>query len=100
MSFERLTRMISFRVSENEFEVLRSKSEASGARSISDYARFALRESPSAAGDRTDADFDQLSLEVKRLSTDIRRLTDLLEGTRGLPMARGHAASNGDHVEA
>jgi hypothetical protein len=99
MSFERLTRMISFRVSEDEFEVLRVKSEACGARSISDYARFALREAPGTT-DARDADFDQLSLEVKRLSMDIRRLTDLLEGTPGLPMARRHAASNGDHVEA
>ena len=38
----RRTRKISFRVSEREFEQLKNKSEAEGARSISDFARLAL----------------------------------------------------------
>jgi hypothetical protein len=100
MSFERLTRMISFRVSESEFETLRVRSEEHGSRSISDYARLALRDVPN-GGDRDgETSLDQLTSEVRRLSTDVRRLMDLIEGPLRLPMARGHAAGNGDHVDA
>ncbi len=99
MSFERLTRMISFRVTESEFEALRIKSEEQGSRSISDYARIALRESP-ASDPSIQADLDRLSLDVRRLSMDIRHLTELIENPRGMSMARGHAAANGDHAGA
>src|SRR5580704_14171886 len=89
MSFERKTRMISFRVSDSEFESLRVRSEAQGARSVSDYARVALRDSPNGADRRTETDLDQLTLEVRRLTSDVRRLMDLLEGRPALPLARG-----------
>lgn len=101
MSFTRRTRMISFRVSENEFQELRTRSEEQGARSVSDYARLALRESTGTPDMRIEADLDQLSVEVQRLSTDIRRLTDLLEGPRYMHLRNGHAATqNGDSVDA
>ena len=48
MAFRRMNRMISFRVSDDEFERLRAKSEAEGARSVSDYARVALAREASA----------------------------------------------------
>ena len=100
MSFERLTRMVSFRVTESEFESLRIKSEAQGSRSISDYARIALRESPGTADPAIQADLDRLSLDVRRLSLDIRHLTELIESPRGMSLGRSHAASGGDHAGA
>ena len=74
-----MTRMVSFRVSEREFEELRSKSEATGARSVSDYARLALCSSSSHEGDRPDAAFHELTDGLRQLRVDVRRLTDLLE---------------------
>jgi len=102
MSFTRRTRMISFRVSENEFQVLRTKSEAQGARSISDYARAALRESTGSPDGHLEVCIDLLSVEVQRLSGEIRRLLDLLEGPRPRPVTtNGHlSAQNGDSVDA
>jgi hypothetical protein len=89
MSFERLTRMISFRVTESEFEALRVKSESHGSRSISDYARIALRESPATGDPVIQADLDRLSLDVRRLSVDVRRLTELIESPRPVPRRNG-----------
>ena len=71
MAFRRMNRMISFRVSDDEFERLRAKSEAEGARSVSDYARVALAREAS-------ADRDWLQ-HLQRLSQDVARLTELLE---------------------
>src|SRR5439155_25536519 len=79
MSFRRMTRMISFRVSNDEFELLRSKSESQGARSVSDYARLALCGSPSATDDQI---VYQLSYEIQQLRLEIKRLTGILEGPR------------------
>ncbi|PYT11057.1 MAG: hypothetical protein DMG59_27425 [Acidobacteria bacterium] len=66
-----MTRMISFRVSNDEFELLRSKSESQGARSVSDYARLALCGSPSAPDDQI---VHQLSDEIQQLRLEINRL--------------------------
>ncbi len=77
MSFRRMTRMISFRVSEAEFEQLRSKSEAEGARSVSDYARVSLcGGAPRSDGQRQ---IQELNDGIQRLSSDIRRLSELIE---------------------
>src|SRR5689334_7969760 len=56
------TRMISFRVSDEEFEALRGRSEAEGARNISEFARMALCERPRTS----DADLRRLSSEIQR----------------------------------
>ena len=40
--FKRKSRMISFRLSEEEYQYLRTVSESKGARSVSDYARDTL----------------------------------------------------------
>jgi len=89
MVFARRTRMISFRVSESDFNVFRTKSEIDGARSISDYARLALREATGMTDSRIEAKLGQLAVEVRRLSIDIRRLTDLLEGPLPRPTQNG-----------
>ena len=100
MSFTRRTRMISFRVSEREFQELRARSEEQGARSVSDYARLALRESTSWPDTRIEADLDRLSSEVQRLSSEIRRFTELLESKPRL-VANGHSpVENGVSADA
>ena len=71
MAFKRMNRMISFRVSDDEFEKLRQRSAAEGARSVSDYARVALaRESN---GER------DMMQHLQRLTADVQRLTELLD---------------------
>ena len=71
------TRMISFRVSEREFDALKSRSESEGARSISDYARLVLCGAEN--GERVAPVIGQLSEEIHQLSTEVRRVTALLE---------------------
>ena len=66
MSFWRRTRMISFRVSEQEFELLRSQSEAEGARSVSDYARITLCGRRNGAGGPAPQDLNQLKDEIEK----------------------------------
>jgi outer membrane murein-binding lipoprotein Lpp len=74
--------MISFRLSDHEFERLKTTSEAQGARSVSDYARLALSGFTSAPDDRLETDIQQLNGEVQQLRGDIRRLMELLEAAR------------------
>ncbi len=72
-----MTRMVSFRVSEAEFEKLRSKSEAEGARSVSDYARASLCGGAMSSGGQRQ--IQDLNDGIERLSGDIRRLSELIE---------------------
>ncbi|MEO7270384.1 MAG: hypothetical protein ABIX28_01165 [Vicinamibacterales bacterium] len=69
------TKMISFRVSDREFEMLRQRSEADGARNISEYARTALCEGPRPS----DSDIRRLSSEIQQLGADVARVTELIE---------------------
>ena len=78
----RRTRIISVRVSEREFELLKSKSEAEGARSISDFARLALCGSAGNVTERVDQGIDRLGGELQQLTEEVRRVTELLEATR------------------
>jgi hypothetical protein len=68
-------RMISFRVSEREFEQLLVRSEAEGARNISEYARNALCEGPKLS----EADLRRLTAEIQRIGADVARVTELIE---------------------
>jgi len=89
VSFKRMNRMVSFRVSQDEFELLRTKSEAVGARSVSDYARVAL--CGAATNAPNGSDIHDLNNVVQKLRDEILRLSELLDdpGTR---------YSNGDAV--
>jgi len=71
MAFRKMTRMISFRVSDDEFQQLRAKSEAEGARSVSDYARLALSREASPGPEWLE--------QIQRLSLDVQRLTEILD---------------------
>lgn len=92
MSFRRMTRMVSFRVSEDEFEQLRTKSEAQGARSVSDYARVSLCGGTANGDGQHEHKIQELSQGIEKLSLDIRRLFELIESP-----AR---TQNGNHVMA
>jgi hypothetical protein len=78
MSFRRMRRTISFRVSEDEFKQLRSKSEATGARSVSDYARLSLCGTAPSNGQH-EMKIQELSDGIQRLSMDIRLLFEMIE---------------------
>jgi hypothetical protein len=85
--------MISFRVSEREFEMLRSKSEAEGARSVSEFARLALcgqtpaATNQSAQSGATDSpELTRLRDELQELNAYVRRVAESVErGRRPLP---------------
>ena len=85
MPLRRRTHKVTFRVSEHELEALKLKSEAEGARSVSDFARLALCGSPDGGYARNaprapgDAGFDHLSSEIQQLSAHVRRVTEILE---------------------
>ena len=85
--------MISFRVSEHEFEALRIKSEAEGARSISDFARLALCGSPAPVAARADQSLVQLNSNIQHLSACMQRVTELLERSDRAPLQFAPAAS-------
>jgi hypothetical protein len=92
MRFRRMTRMVSFRVSEAEFEQLRSESEAEGARSVSDYARSSLcRGATRTGGERR---MQELNEGIELLSGDIRRLSELIEAPQRLQNGYGTVAPN------
>jgi len=74
--------MISFRVSEPEFELLKGKSDAEGARSISDFVRLVLCGSAMGSTDRVDKGLHQLTGQIQQLSVELRRATELLETSR------------------
>ena len=77
--FKRKSRMISFRLSEEEYQYLRTVSESKGARSVSDYARDTLfhisqaaRRPPAelqARMDKLASMLDTLNREVQSLRT-------------------------------
>lgn len=79
MSHWRRTRMISFRVSEREFESLKAVSEARGARSVSDFARLALCRDGCTFEPGPAAELERLRGEIQALGESVRRLVELLE---------------------
>jgi hypothetical protein len=96
MSFRRMRRTISFRVSEDEFQQLRNKSEVTGARSVSDYARLSLCGPSAQSNDEHDMKIQELSEGIKRLSADIRLLFEMIEAPqRNRSGQNAMVASNG-----
>jgi hypothetical protein len=82
--------MISFRVSEREFEMLKTMSESEGARSVSDFARLALcgqrtgngasPDHPAASNERIgDGGLDRLRNDLDELKAYVRRVAEMLE---------------------
>ena len=88
MSHWRRTRMISFRVSDDEFALLKMKSEAEGARSVSEFARLTLcgqTNGGSVSVGHTNGDASQLTQlrdDLQELNTYVRRVAELIERSR------------------
>jgi transposase len=75
----RRTRTISFRVSDHEFELLKTRSLAEGARSVSDFARLALCGSHRNLARLPGDDLDHLQDQLQALSAHVQRLAETLE---------------------
>ena len=94
MVLRRRTHKVTFRVSEHELEELKNKSEAEGARSVSDFARLALCGSSnghafsSESRVQADAGIDHLSNEIQQLSAHVRRVTEILESAPSIHSTR------------
>jgi hypothetical protein len=76
--FKPKTRIVSFRLSEEEYECLRQKSLAQGAHSVSDYARVALcrllgDQAPSPA-DEFEAKVAELDEKMQQVERELQRL--------------------------
>lgn len=77
--FKPKTRMISFRISEEEYQSVQQASLSHGARSVSDFSReclLHLLHQPAAGAPRTalDSKIEQLSSEFKMLNRDVETL--------------------------
>jgi hypothetical protein len=78
--------MISFRVSEHEFEQLRIISESAGAGSLSDYARLSLCGKEIGQPLHLAQKIHQLDGDLQRLCQHVERLTTLMENTHTRPV--------------
>ena len=71
--------MISFRVSEDEFQQLKSQSESRGAGSVSDYARLSLCGEISGPPDPLASRILELDGDLRHLRVHVERLTAVVE---------------------
>lgn len=78
MSLIRRTKMISFRVSADEFTRLRAISEMYGARSVSDYAREKLSCCEDRADRQIDHQLEELVTLMQHVSRSMNRLFELV----------------------
>jgi len=81
--FKRRTRIVSFRLSEDEYLELFEVSRMHGAHSVSDFARLAalqsLGETDGREFDTMHAKMRELSGQVRFLDTEVKRLTELAQ---------------------
>jgi hypothetical protein len=77
--FRKRTRVVSFRVSEEEYEELLGLSQASGAHSVSDFARLAashsLGETDGRGLNAMQAKMRELRGQIDQLDSEVKRLT-------------------------
>jgi hypothetical protein len=82
--FNPRSRVVSFRLSEEEYEGLLEICLSHGARSISDFARIAtcryLRGSAGDAPEPLSSLVRELKTEVTRLDSELKRLADMVYG--------------------
>jgi uncharacterized protein (DUF1778 family) len=86
------SRMVSFRVSPEEYDSLREASVTEGARSVSDFARFALcrlarTDAPPNGNGSLQAGLDQLNDNLKQLNRELGLLNQTMERRPSRPMA-------------
>ena len=95
---KRRSRIVSFRLSQEEYEAVKDTSIAQGARSISGFARAAtcsfsaLRDGlPEQAGETT---IRTLHRKVEQLDREVRRLAHLVELSQTQPVGRRAASAD------
>jgi hypothetical protein len=86
--FKTRTRMVSFRLSEDEYERLKDLSLTECARSVSEFARAALCKLPNGNGNGDSATtaaprMEKLEGAVRQLRMEMHQLRQLVETTRG-----------------
>ena len=85
--FKTRTRMVSFRLSEDEYERLKDLSLMECARSVSEFARAALCKLPNGNGNGDSASaaprMEKLEGAVRQLRMEMHQLRQLVEMTRG-----------------
>jgi hypothetical protein len=74
--FKKRTRMVSFRVSPDEYEQLLATSMAQGARSVSDFARVVTLQR---RGDKDGRDWEVAQAELKQLNGRVNELDSELK---------------------
>jgi hypothetical protein len=82
--FKTRTRMVSFRLSEDEYERLKDLSLTECARSVSEFARAALCKLPNGNGDPgmpAAPRMEKLEGAVRQLKLEMRHLRQLVEAT-------------------
>jgi len=94
--FKTRTRMVSFRLSEDEYERLKDLSLMECARSVSEFARAALCKLPNGNGDSATTAaprMEKLEGAVRQLKIEMRQLRQLVETTMGPATADKETAS-------
>jgi hypothetical protein len=94
--YDARTRMVSFRVSEDEYERLKDMSLQQCARSVSEFARFILCKQPAAAGASGEGNsprMDKLEGALRQLRLDMNQLRQIVETTLGRVVAPPETAS-------
>ena len=81
----RRSKMISFRLSPEEYQTLQSACLTQGVRSISDLARTAMQRviAPTSQGDPLAEEVRDLRDRVRKLSFELNRLSRLVEARQG-----------------
>ena len=75
------TRLVNFRVTNEEFERLKVACERHGARCLSDFARTVMLGSPAVDGESFGTKLAQLDRRVAGLEVSMSRLVEALAGT-------------------
>jgi hypothetical protein len=95
----RRTRIVNFRLSEDEYDYLKTLCLSRGARSISEYARATICHEidtqVSAPDARLDATVRRVDERVEELEREVRRLRDLIVTVLDLNRGRASAAEIG-----
>ena len=72
------TRLVNFRLTEEEYETLKTAAESRGARSISDFARAAILSSVATHESGTNGHASGIDRKLEDLNIAVERLTGML----------------------